>query len=393
MRWTLALLACLACIDLAPSFAQERVADFQLGNSHDVTVPTTNGVVFEAMINGKGPFPLIFDTGAGVNILNPAVIAHLGLTADGGPITVPAIGGPVNAKAFRADEVRIGDLTLHHQKFFSIQMPWPDGAGPVGAVGYEVMRELVVTVDYARQRLTFFDPASFSNRGRGEKISLEQDPTEVVVKAGVGSSIQGDFVVDTGDFGGISISEWFVRKAAILDHVHHQYHGVFGGGAGGNSPPGWIARIKTVCIEANCVHRIIGYLSDGQASWDRHAGTIGEDILKRFTVTVDWPHHLLYLEKKTEHTKPDVFTRSGILDGFDDSGKGLKVVAVLPNSPGDKAGVKAGDRIVQIDHRPPIAPWGEEEPAFIKPAGTVVSVTIQRGPAVQELKIRLKNLL
>jgi C-terminal processing protease CtpA/Prc len=69
------------------------------------------------------------------------------------------------------------------------------------------------------------------------------------------------------------------------------------------------------------------------------------------------------------------------------------VVAVLPNSPGDKAGVKAGDRIVQIDHRPPIAPWGEEEPAFIKPAGTVVSVTIQRGPAVQELKIRLKNLL
>lgn len=393
MRWTLALLACLACIDLAPSFGQDRVADFELGNSHEVTIPTTNGVVFEAMIDGKGPFQLIFDTGAGVNTLNPAIIAQLGLTADGGPITVPAIGGPVNAKVFRVDEVRVDALTLHHQKFFSIQMPWPDGTGPVGAVGYEVMQQLVVTVDYARQRLTFSDPMSFSYRGRAEKISLEQDPTEVVVKAAMGGSVQGDFVVDTGDFGGISISEWFVKKAAILDHVRHQYHGVFGGGAGGESPPGWIARINTVCIENSCVHRVIGYLSDGQASWDQHAGTIGEDILKRFTVTVDWPHRALYLERNGRRAKPDVFTRSGILDDFDESGKGLKVVAVLPNSPADKAGVKIGDRIIQIDHHPPVAPWGEEEPAFIRPAGTVVSVTIQRGPSVQEVKIRLKNLL
>ena len=393
MRLAFALLACLACINLKSSFAQDAVTDFRWPDSHQVTVPTTKGVVFEAMINGKGPFQLIFDTGAGVNVLNPAVIARLGLTADGGPITVPAIGGPVNAKAFRTDEVRIGDLTLHRQKFFSIQMPWPDGTGPVGAVGYEVLRQLVVAIDYGRQHLTFFDPSTFSYRGRGEKISLEQDPTEVVVKAGVNARVQGDFVVDTGAFGGISISDWFVKKAAILDHVHHQYHGVFGGGAGGDSPPGWIARIKTVCIENNCVHHIIGYLSDGQASWDQHAGTIGDDILKTFTVTVDWPHHALYLERNVGRPKPDVFTRAGILDDFDDSGKGLKIVGVLPNSPGDKAGVKVGDRIIQIDHQPPVAPWAEEEPAFIKPAGTVVSVTIQRGPLVQEVKIRLKNLL
>ena len=394
MRLKIALLLCLGCSVYAEqSFGQEGLSDFQLDSSDHAIVSTTNGVVFEAMINGKGPFQLIFDTGAGVSILNPAVIAQLGLPAENGPVAVPAMGGPVDSKAYRAGEVRIGDLALHHQTFYSVQLPWPDGTGPVGAVGYEVMRQLVVTVNYARQRLTFFDPVSFVYRGRGIKISLESDPTQVVVKGGIGGWAQGDFVIDTGDFGSFDINQWFVKKFAVLDHVPHRYHGVFGRGAGGDSPPGWIARIKTVCIEKSCVHHVITYLSDGQASWDQHSGTIGEDILKRFTVTVDWPHHALYLERSAGRARPEVFNRSGIINDFDDSGKDLKVVAVLPGSPGDKAGVKVGDRIELIDNRPPVAPWGREEPAFLMPSGTAVLLTIERGHLVQQLKIRLKNLL
>jgi hypothetical protein len=399
MRLTIALLLCLGCsVHAEPSYAEESfgqddVSDFHLDSSDHATVPTTNGVVFEAMINGKGPFQLIFDTGAGVNILNPAVIAQVGLPAESGPVSVPAMGGPVDSKIFRADEVRIGDLALHHQKFNAIQLPWPDGTGPVGAVGYELMRQLVVTVDYAQQHLTFFDPASFVYRGRGVKVALESDPTQVVVNAGIGGAAQGDFVIDTGNFGGLDINQWFVKKFAVLDHVPHRYHGVFGQGAGGDAPPGWIARIKTVCIEKSCVHDVITYLSDGQASWDQHAGTIGEDILKQFTVTIDWPHHALYLERIAGRTRPEVFNRSGIISDFDDNGKDLKVVAVLPDSPGDKAGVKVGDRILLIDNRPPVAAWVHEEPTFLKPSGTTVLLTIQRGQQVRQLKIRLKNLL
>jgi hypothetical protein len=401
MRLAIALLVCLGCSCLSysahaePSFGEDQVGDFRFDSpdhSH-ATVPTTSGVVFEATINGKGPFQLIFDTGAGVSILNPAVIAQLGLPAESGPISIGAMGGSVEAKAFHADEVRIGNLALQQQTFFSIQMPWPDGTGPVGAVGYEVMRQLVVTVDYARQSLTFFDPAAFVYRGRGAKVALEPDPKQVVVEADIGGGAQGDFVIDTGDFGGLDINQWFVKKFAVLDHIPHRYHGVFGQGAGGDYPPGWITRIKTVCIEKNCVHRVITYLSDGQASWDQHAGTIGQDILKAFTLTVDWPHHALYLESNPGRARPEMFNRSGILNDFDDTGKNLKVMTVLPNSPGDKAGVKVGDRIVMIDGHPPAAPWGREEPAFLQPSGTVVLLTIQRGQLVQQVKIRLKNLL
>jgi hypothetical protein len=36
---------------------------------------------------------------------------------------------------------------------------------------------------------------------------------------------------------------------------------------------------------------------------------------------------------------------------------------------------------------------GREAPAFLKPSGTTVLLTIRRGQLVQQLKIRLKDLL
>jgi membrane-associated protease RseP (regulator of RpoE activity) len=198
--------------------------------------------------------------------------------------------------------------------------------------------------------------------------------------------------VDTGDFNGIDVNQSFVKKFALLENVP-RYHGVFSKGAGGNDPPEWITRLKTVCIGRACVRRMVAYLSDGQASWDEYAGTIGADILKHFRVTIEWPHHVLYLEKNSKRLKPDIFNRSGILADFDDDGKGLKVAAVLSNSPAEKAGVKVGDRITLIDNQPPANAWGSDEPAFHKRPGTVVSITIVRDHALQELKIRSKNLI
>jgi hypothetical protein len=391
MKFATVLLFCLQWICAEQSFSQE-LRDFDFASTHQATVTTTYGVVFEALINGKGPFQLIFDTGAGVNVLNPALIAELGLPSESSSAKLPAFGGHVESNAFHADDVQVGGLALHHQTFYSVQMPWPDGKGPVGAVGYEIMRRLVVTVDYEHQNLTFYDPTSFKYQGSGEETTLQQDATQLVVNASVDGA-QDDFVVDTGDFNGLDVNQSFVKKFALLDHVPHRYHGVFSRGAGGYEPPEWITRLKTVCIGRACVHRVVAYLSDGQASWDEYAGTIGADILKNFRVTIEWSHHTLYLEKNSKRPKPDIFNRSGILADFDDDGKGLKVAAVLSNSPGEKAGIKVGDRITLIDHQPPANAWGSDEPAFLKPPGTVVSITILRDHAVQEFKIKLKNLV
>jgi len=165
----------LLVVLFSPSaFCQSTPRDFHFGSSGQTTIALSEQSIIEATINGKGPFKLFFDTGAAVNVLNPEVIAQLGLTPSGDKAEMWGIGGKLEAKPYRADELRIGDLTLTGQTFYSIPMPLPN-TGIVGAVGYELMIRLIVKADNEHHQLTFYDPARFVYNGIGEKLELLPD--------------------------------------------------------------------------------------------------------------------------------------------------------------------------------------------------------------------------
>jgi C-terminal processing protease CtpA/Prc len=66
-------------------------------------------------------------------------------------------------------------------------------------------------------------------------------------------------------------------------------------------------------------------------------------------------------------------------------------MTVLPESPGDVAGLAVGDIITGIDGQPP----GDdpEEPAFQQPVGTVVHLTVKRGDEVRKIDVTLKDVI
>jgi S1-C subfamily serine protease len=68
-------------------------------------------------------------------------------------------------------KLRIGDLTLTGQTFYSIPIPLPN-SGIVGAVGYELMSQFVIKADNEHQQLTVYDPARFVYKGVGERLKL-----------------------------------------------------------------------------------------------------------------------------------------------------------------------------------------------------------------------------
>ena len=55
--------------------------DYQMPSSGEVAVPAKGGLIFEVMINGKGPFKALFDTGA-VNFMAAGLARQLGLALD-----------------------------------------------------------------------------------------------------------------------------------------------------------------------------------------------------------------------------------------------------------------------------------------------------------------------
>jgi hypothetical protein len=386
---------------LSSTFAicQATLPDFHFASSGQTTVALSEQSIFEATINGKGPFKLFFDTGAGLNILNPEVIAELGLAPGGDRAGIHGInGGKLEAKAYRADEVRIGDLTLTGQIFYNVPIPLPN-TGIVGAVGYELMSRLVIKADNEHHQLTFYDPAHFVYSGGGEKLELLPNERGLIAHARVGKAL-GDFVLDTGATGsiGIMLNHWFAQRHQLSHHwfpydlFHNSYHGVFYGGADGNSPPATLERVKSLCLGTVCVPRIVGEFSDGDDK-SQYAGRISNEILRRFIFTIDWQHRTIYLEKTSHWNNSDVYNQTGLLLEPVESGTTLVVATVFPHSPAAKAHIRVGDRIELIDNRPPEPTWYSDDTAFLQTPGTVVTFSIQRNNAIQQITLKLKDIL
>jgi hypothetical protein len=384
----------LALLTPAVLVGQATPRDFHFESSDQTTVALNRQSVFEATINGKGPFKLFFDTGAGVNILNPEVIAQLDLTSAGQGEQLHGLsGGKVEAKPYRADELRIGNLTLTGQTFYSVPMPLPRDTQIVGAVGYELMSRLMIKADYARHQLSLFDPERFTDRISGERLELLQDERQLVAHLRVGKAA-GDFVLDTGAIGknGILVAGWFTRQNHLLRRFGRHYRGVFSGGADGNAPPASLERIRAVCLGVACVPGVVGEFSD-DATKSQYAGRVGLELLSRFTLTIDWQHRAIYLDKAPQWDEPVVYDQTGLLANPSGQGTELTVVGIYPHSPASRARIKAGDRILLIDNRPPEPTWYGDDPAFLQPAGTLVALTIQRGNTSLRIQLKLKDIL
>ena len=392
MRFLTALFIVLALPHSIFGASTPQPADFEMPASGKAVVPAKGGVEFDAMLNGQGPFRLIFDSGASASALSPVVAKQLGLHPEGPIVHATGAGsGSIPTQAAVVARVRIGDLVLHDQTFLIIPMPWGDRPGPVGEVSYELMKRLVVTVDYEHEQLRFNSPSSFSYSGNGVRVPIEPTHAQIEVKASINRA-SAVFLIDTGDEASLTVEQRFVAQHNLIKQLSPRYHGYSGSGVGGAEPAAYYGRVETLRIGDAEVHHVIAFLCDGQAMSPENAGNIGTQVLRQFNITFDVPHGVLYFEKNSNWGKPEVFNRAGIV--IDSIQQDQKVMTVLPGSPAETAGVAVGDIITKIDGRAPNDnPLQRDDPAFLQPVGTLVHLTLQRGDKEQEIDVTLRELL
>jgi hypothetical protein len=374
----------------AANFAIPFRKDYQMPASGAVTVPTESGVIVHANVNGKGPYRVLFDTGS-VNLLSAEFAKKMGLHLDGNTRKFGTVGGPVDAQTTHVDTLQIGGLVLHDQTFYVIEKPWEGKDDPFGAIGYEVMRRLAVSVDYQHAQLTFYDAPKFSYSGHGVKLPLVIDGQAVEVKASIGAA-SGLFTLDTGNQVAFWLEPGFVKANNLIEQLGAHYHGYSGEGYGGPTPEAYYARVKTLQLGDTEVDNVIADLYTGGPAPGENAGNIGRSILQQFDVTIDLMRGDLYLEKNEAWGKPGIFNRAGIV--IDPTDQGQKIMTVLPGGSGETAGLKVGDLITGIGEKDPAPPGDDpDEPAFLQPVGTVVHLTVKRGDATQLIDVKLRDLL
>ena len=297
----------------------------------------------KVMLNGKGPFRMLFDS-ASSSVLLPSTAAAIGAGA-----------GEGNVGVARVERVDMGGVLLERQTFATADIAeflrrvegLPDIAG---VIGYEVFARMPVKLDYERSRATLHDPGKFKYAGPGVRVPLEMRGQQAGVRGRL-DGIPGLFLVNTGNRGSLTVSQAFVDDHKLREKLSSRVVAVFGAGVGGPLTA-TLARVRRLELGAVAIDDPVAMLSlrDAGALAERDvAGSVGNAILMRYTVTFDVPGGAVYFESTPRTGKRDTWDRSGLW--IERGDKGFEVVHVVEGSPAAAAGLKPGDVIVAIDGR------------------------------------------
>jgi outer membrane lipoprotein-sorting protein len=379
---------------------KEEGKDYRFTNSTTSTrIPfelVSNHIYLKVKVNNSPPLSFILDTGAGANCLDLTKARELGIQTVG-KVEAKGVGGSADASFLQVDSIGVGDLVLVDQKLASIQLSQLevyDGMPIDGILGYDFLNRFVVGINYQDQTLTIWEPDSFTYSGPGEKIPITIEGNTPQVAGRIDGDYEGTFRIDTGSRSSLDLHAPFVREHELLKKYPKYLNAPSGFGVGGASR-GVIARIKSFQIGSFTIDSpVCGFslAEEGAFATTKSAGNIGGGILKKFNVIFDYGRNQMILEKNKNFDLPDTYNMSGLLLMKQD--KDIKVYDVIKGSPAEKAKLKAGDKILSIDHQPAGSYNLQQIRELLnKKDGTSITLEVQSEEKTREVKLTLKGLI
>jgi len=209
-----------------------------LNDSGRTTVPfqlLNNHIYANVLVNGKGPFLCIFDTG-GHDLLMPATAKSLALRVEGASPGTGAGEAVVTTGFTRDVTFRIGDLVIKNQAIavLPIASREVEGFEEQGMVGFDVFRRFVTVIDYGSKTLTFIDPARFDPQGSGTPVPFVFY-NQLPQVDGTFEGKPGKFDIDTGSRVELTLTKPFVDANHLIAKHPKGVTAVDGWGVGGRS--------------------------------------------------------------------------------------------------------------------------------------------------------------
>ncbi len=350
------------------------VRDASIAHGTSTAIPfelVDNHVALRVLIDGKGPFTFLFDSG-GQNLLDADLAKELGIAPTGG-INGTGVGSTSEAFQFATvDALGVGDATLRRQSFLLAPVRAGFGAAgsrPVdGLIGFEVLARFVTTFDYDAGRIVLTVPSA-AGALPGTTIPFVFNATQPMVACAI-AGVPGSCTIDTGSRVSLSVMSPFIAAHPAVVPPSATAVGANGFGVGGASL-GRLGR-TTLALGGFTIPDIVADLStqkQGALADPFVSGNIGAGVFKRFTVTFDYPHQTMALAPGRAFAARDGYERAGV---FVVSQAGKVVIAdVRPGTPAAEAGLARGDAIATVDGTAP-AGVGAVRAAFWARPGTAL---------------------
>ncbi len=378
-------------------------ARFISGNS-SLEIPfelSNNLVLLQAKVNDSALAWFIFDTGAESTVIDAGLAKTLRLKPAGK--TVGAGGaGTAEATRFKAVSVQLPNMEISNLTIYGLPLDFlssPFGKKIGGVIGYDIIKEFVVVIDYAARKINFYKPESYQYSGAGEIFLLTFEENMPFIQARIAfegrAAIDGKFEIDSGSTGAVLFNTPYVKKHQLLKAVSRTSK-VRAGGVGGTALS-FLGRIKSIALGRVTLENVVASFSQatrGDYASAKYDGLIGGEILRRFKTIFDYSRRRMILESNAQFSEPFEIDMSGIeLLAAGDDFSTVLVDEVKAKSPAAEAGVRGGDIITAIDNRPVKEFTLEQIRQMFRQDGREYLLNLKREEKVVQAKIKLRRLI
>ena len=306
-----------------------------------------------------------------------------------------------------------------------------------GIIGYHFFKNNAIAIDYRKKKIIIYKNISTISKKidkKYTKIAMTIEECKPYIESKIqfenNQSISAKMLVDMGNSDALWLFKERDSKISIPKNNFDDYLGMgFSGVVYGKR-----ARISTFEIEKFKFNKPIVSFPDSLAInpigmvKDR-VGSIGAEIIKRFSVIFDYPNNQIYLKKNSHFQTLFNYNMSGLEiqhEGLqwvqelyeekpnnsgvimDMSGdrvlKNLrykfelkptyKILTVRKDSPADKAGLKKGDIILKINHRKAYDFTLQEINDLLKSEeNRTIQIEVDRNGNPMNFKFQLKNII
>ena len=379
----------------ASSFEQEEFIE----PSHFITrfgfVQFTGGII---ILQGRfDNFPdtlnFILDSGSGGISLDSLTTEYFGLKGSPSNRTIRGIAGIrkvsfLNNRKLHLPGLTIDSLNFHINNYEILNQVY--GEKIDGIIGYSVLSRYIVKVNYDSSQIEFWTKGSlkYPRGGYLLKPIINTLPVQNLrVKDGTIKNAR--FLYDMGAGLNMMLSTDFIRDSSLLSKKRKLYTKE-AEGLGGKIDM-HMTVIKEVRLGPYKFKNVPIYIFDDTyniTSYPYLGGLIGNDLLRRFNVILNYDKREIYLIPNSHFNDQFDYSYTGI-ELYYENGKVI-IGDVAKDSPAEAAGLKENDIIVSVNKN--FSQNLQQYKTAIQNTGDKLHLIIMRNGELKEIIFKVKSI-
>jgi hypothetical protein len=218
-----------------------------------------------------------------------------------------------------------------------------------GIIGYSFFRRYLVYIDYDNQEIKVYTPGTYKYP-RGGYLLKPQFSTLPMQIAGVrdNRTVMGKFYLDTGAGLCLLMNDDFANDSTVFRKKRKMY-ATQAEGLGGKTDV-QLSVVRELKIGPYRFHNVPAYVFNDEYNVTNYpvlGGLIGNDILRRFNVLLNYPQQEIYIKPNKHYLDSFDYSYTGL--GFYLINGAITVTDIIKGSPAEKAGFQFEDIIIGVE--------------------------------------------